>query len=101
MLQADQLYQMGNRHYREGNLAVAISNFEAALRIFPKHVYAWSNLGTCYRETGRLNDSLTALTRALELWPRGKVSPNCRVMKRAIYPTDHDGHVLRRTIISE
>jgi tetratricopeptide (TPR) repeat protein len=57
---ADDAYQRGNALFQRGQKEKARAAYERAVRLFPKHVYAWSNLGTVRRELGDLQGSLAA-----------------------------------------
>lgn len=57
---ADDAYQRGNRLFQQGNKERAKHHYMKAVTLFPKHVYAWSNLGTVLRELGELQGSVEA-----------------------------------------
>lgn len=57
---ADDAYQRGNRLFQKGNKERAKHHYMKAVTLFPKHVYAWSNLGTVLRELGELQGSVEA-----------------------------------------
>ncbi|WP_299179387.1 tetratricopeptide repeat protein [uncultured Chryseobacterium sp.] len=51
----------------------AIKNYKLALEKDPKFVYAWDNIGVCYRRIGEYDNALNAYKKSLEIDPKGKV----------------------------
>ncbi|AYZ11441.1 tetratricopeptide repeat protein [Chryseobacterium arthrosphaerae] len=51
----------------------AIKNYKSALEKDPKFVYAWDNLGICYRRTGDYDKALEAYKKSLAIDPKGKM----------------------------
>jgi protein O-mannosyl-transferase len=63
-------YKLGEILAQRGDLAKAIENFEAALRINPRHAYAHSALGFVFAIQGRLTEALEQFDDALRIAPR-------------------------------
>jgi tetratricopeptide (TPR) repeat protein len=51
----------------------AIKNYEQAVKKDPKFIYAWDNLGICYRRTGEYDKALEAYRNSLKIDPKGKM----------------------------
>lgn len=51
----------------------AINNYEQALKKDPKFIYAWDNLGICYRRIGEYDKALDAYKKSLKVDPKGKM----------------------------
>ncbi len=54
---------------REGRVADAVSNFQQALKLSPRHLLTLDNLGNAYRLQKRWDDARKVLTQALEIAP--------------------------------
>ena len=63
-------YKLGDVLAQRGDLAKAIENFEAALRIDPRHAYAHTGLGFIFAIQGRLTEALEQFDDALRIAPR-------------------------------
>lgn len=68
---AQSAYNMGIQFMKQNDLENAVSQFEKAVKIDPRFVFAWDNLGVCRRKTGKLDESLEAYNKSLELDPKG------------------------------
>ncbi|MCS3532024.1 tetratricopeptide repeat protein [Chryseobacterium sp. JUb7] len=51
----------------------AIKNYKSALEKDSKFVYAWDNLGICYRRVGEYDNAISAYKKSLEIDPKGKM----------------------------
>lgn len=51
----------------------AIKNYKLALEKDPKFIYAWDNLGICYRRIGEYDNAINAYQKSLEVDPKGKM----------------------------
>lgn len=51
----------------------AIKNYKLALEKDPKFIYAWDNMGVCYRRIGEYDNALNSYKKSLELDPKGKM----------------------------
>ncbi|UOU97902.1 tetratricopeptide repeat protein [Chryseobacterium daecheongense] len=51
----------------------AIQNYKLALEKDPKFIYAWDNLGICYRRIGEYDNAHNAYQKSLEIDPKGKM----------------------------
>ncbi|MCE3076104.1 tetratricopeptide repeat protein [Chryseobacterium gwangjuense] len=51
----------------------AIKNYQLALEKDPKFIYAWDNMGLCYRRIGEYDNALNAYKKSLEIDPKGKM----------------------------
>ncbi len=67
--QARTLYDQGMEHYKKKQWNLAIQAYLQAMRIEPKFVEAWNNLGYCYRKVKDNQKALDAYRRAIELRP--------------------------------
>ncbi|WP_312075919.1 tetratricopeptide repeat protein [Chryseobacterium sp.] len=52
---------------------VAIENYKLALKKDPKFIYAWDNLGICYRRVGNYDKAIESYKKSLALDPTGKM----------------------------
>lgn len=66
-------YQKAIESSEKGNWKEAIKNYEQALQADPKFIYAWDNLGICYRRTGEYDKALNAYKQSLAIDPKGKM----------------------------
>jgi tetratricopeptide (TPR) repeat protein len=62
-------YALGDALREAGDCAAAVPEYDAALRLYPTHRDARTNLGICLAQTGRLDEAEMAFRRALELDP--------------------------------
>ncbi len=69
--EAGQLYDKALDEEKKGNLVNAISYYEKALKIDSVFVFAWDNLGLCYRKVGEYDKALEAYQKSLEIHPKG------------------------------
>jgi tetratricopeptide (TPR) repeat protein len=69
--EALELYQKGLKLSKAGNCDKAIAYYEAALKIDPQFVFAWDNLGLCYRRLDYYDKALEAYQKSLEIDPNG------------------------------
>lgn len=51
----------------------AIKNYENAVKKDPSFVYAWDNLGICYRRIGEYDKAISAYKKSLKIDPKGKM----------------------------
>lgn len=51
----------------------AIQNYEQAVKSDPKFIYAWDNLGICYRRVGEYDKALNAYQQSLAVDSKGKM----------------------------
>ncbi|MGH1516327.1 tetratricopeptide repeat protein [Chryseobacterium sp. JK1] len=51
----------------------AIQNYEQAVKADPTFIYAWDNLGICYRRVGEYDKALNAYKQSLAVDPKGKM----------------------------
>ena len=63
-------YKLGEALAQRGKWAKAIENFEAALRINPRYIYAHTALGFVFANQGRLTEALEQFDDALRIAPR-------------------------------
>ncbi len=64
-------YNMGIEFLKQNEPENAIKQFEQAVKIDPRFVFAWDNLGVCRRKAGKLDEALDAYNKSLELDPKG------------------------------
>ena len=62
-------YSRGACHAQLGNLAGAVSDFDAAIRLAPDNADPWYNRGLTYAEMGEPLRAVEDLSRAIELEP--------------------------------
>lgn len=58
---------------KKENWKEVIQNYEQALQADPKFIYAWDNLGICYRRTGEYDKALNAYKQSLAIDPKGRM----------------------------
>jgi protein O-mannosyl-transferase len=63
-------YKLGEALAQRGKWAKAIENFEAALRINPRYIYAHTALGFIFANQGKLTDASEQFDDALQIAPR-------------------------------
>ena len=68
--------------------AEAIKNYEKAVKKDPSFIYAWDNLGVCYRRVGEYAKSLDAYKNSLKVDPKGKM-PLQNIPMVYIYQKDY------------
>src|SRR5262249_5107595 len=61
--------KLGEALMQRGNWAKAIENFEVALRINPRYIYAHTILGFIFADQGRLTDAFEQFDDALRIAP--------------------------------
>lgn len=66
-------YQKAVDASKQENWKEAIQNYEQAVKIDPKFIYAWDNLGICYRRVGEYDKALNAYKQSLAADPQGKM----------------------------
>lgn len=66
-------YQKAVDASKKENWKEAIQNYEQALKIDPKFIYAWDNLGICYRRVEEYDKALHAYKQSLSIDPKGKM----------------------------
>ncbi|MEJ5051604.1 tetratricopeptide repeat protein [Chryseobacterium culicis] len=66
-------YQKAVDASKQENWKEAIQNYEQAVKIDPKFIYAWDNLGICYRRVGEYDKALNAYKQSLAADPKGKM----------------------------
>ncbi len=62
-------YDQGMEYYKKKQWNLAIQAYLQAVRVEPKFVEAWNNLGYCYRKAKDNQKSLDAYKRAIDLRP--------------------------------
>ncbi|MBO9693550.1 tetratricopeptide repeat protein [Chryseobacterium sp.] len=67
------LYQKAIDASKLENWKEAIQNYEQAVKIDPKFIYAWDNLGICYRRVEEYDKALNAYKQSLAIDPKGKM----------------------------
>ncbi|GEJ43399.1 MULTISPECIES: tetratricopeptide repeat protein [unclassified Chryseobacterium] len=67
------LYQKAIDASKQENWKEAIQNYEQAVKIDPKFIYAWDNLGICYRRVEEYDKALNAYKQSLAIDPKGKM----------------------------
>ena len=60
----------GNAYWSEGQYDQAISDYNKALEINPRHAKAYYNRGNTYMSTGQYDQAISDFTKALEINPR-------------------------------
>ncbi|AZB07894.1 tetratricopeptide repeat protein [Chryseobacterium sp. G0162] len=66
-------YQEAVEASKKENWKEAILNYEQAVKSDPKFIYAWDNLGICYRRIGEYDKALNAYKQSLAIDPKGKM----------------------------
>lgn len=51
----------------------AIKNYEQSVKKDPQFIYAWDNLGVCYRRAGEYDKAIEAYKKSLTIDPKGKM----------------------------
>lgn len=68
-LRGSQFFEQGFEYMLSGNWEAAITEFNSAIKITPKHPQSYGNLGICYSNMQRKQDALHAFDKAIELDP--------------------------------
>ncbi|MEJ5103817.1 tetratricopeptide repeat protein [Chryseobacterium sp. MYb328] len=66
-------YQKAVEASKKENWKEAIQNYEQAVKTDSKFIYAWDNLGICYRRVGEYDKALNAYKQSLAIDPKGKM----------------------------
>lgn len=66
-------YEDGMDYFGEKDYENAILKFKKALKLDPKFVYAWDNLGVTYRKTEQFDKAIDAYKNSLKINPKGKM----------------------------
>lgn len=69
---AKEAYNKGVKMLEQNKYADAIPWFEKAVETDPEFVFAWDNLGVCYRRTGKYEKAEAAYKASLKIEPSGK-----------------------------
>ncbi len=64
-------YNKGSDELQAENYKKALKHFEKAVEIDSEFVFAWDNIGVCYRRLGDLDKALYAYNKSLEIDPEG------------------------------
>lgn len=62
-------FNQGEEYSKKGNWSLAIQAYLQAVRLDPKFVEAWNNLGFCYRKVQQFDQAFAAYKQALDLKP--------------------------------
>ena len=66
-------YQKAVDASKQENWQEAIKNYEQAVKADSRFIYAWDNLGICYRRVGEYDKALNAYKQSLAADPKGKM----------------------------
>lgn len=64
-------YERGNELFAEGNFKEAINYYKLAIKIDPKFVFAYDNLGLAYRKNNQYDEAIEAYEKSVELDSNG------------------------------
>lgn len=64
-------YDLGIDELKKGNYEGALPHFKKAVSFDDSFVFAWDNLGLCYRKTNQLDKALDAYNKSLSIEPNG------------------------------
>lgn len=67
-------YDDGMDYIQENNFEQGIEKFKKATSFDDQFVYAWDNLGVCYRKTNQLDMAIAAYKKSLDIFPNGKLA---------------------------
>ncbi len=67
---SEQWFQSGNKHFRQGNYAAAIENYDRAISLNPKYTKAYYNRGVVQDKFGQYEAAITDYDKAINLNPR-------------------------------
>ena len=73
---ANALMILGTIEMQNGDVASAIAHYERARAAMPTHIHVLVNLGSAYREIGRLHDARNVLEKAIEVDRRFAIAHN-------------------------
>ncbi|MGR3179190.1 MAG: tetratricopeptide repeat protein [Candidatus Anammoxibacter sp.] len=89
-LDAQNIFDRAFGHMPSGNWVDAISDFEKALEINPRHPQSYGNIGMCYASIGKKELALAAIDKAIELDPHYEVA----LVNRKVVESLEDGEFL-------
>ena len=89
-LRGYQVFEHGVKHMQSGNWEAAIVEFNTSMKIAPKHIQSYGNIGICYANIGRIKEALDALDKAIELDPHYELA----LVNRKIVESLEEGQCL-------
>jgi Tfp pilus assembly protein PilF len=66
---AETHFNAGLNHLQEGRSDLAIEEFKGAIKLDPKHAYAYKGLGLAYAQQNKLKEAIESFRKSLELNP--------------------------------
>lgn len=64
-------YNKGVREQGQQEYKKAIKYYKEALELDPNYVFAWDNMGICYRRIGNAKEAIESYQKSIALFPRG------------------------------
>jgi protein O-mannosyl-transferase len=81
---ADIRYQKGNSIAAQGNMAGALEQYEAALKLNPEYADVWNNRGNALAVSGRPADAVASFDKAISLQPAPNMYFNRGMARNAL-----------------
>jgi len=73
---ADELYRSGVEALKNQKYALAVDLFQQAVKLEPKHKFAWNSLGRAYMGLGKWEEAVSAFQKQIEINPYDQWSYN-------------------------
>jgi tetratricopeptide (TPR) repeat protein len=95
-IRAYRIFERGVEHMELGSWETAIADFSASIKMVPKHVQSYGNIGICYASIGKKKEALEAFDKALELDPHYELA----LLNRKITEDLEEGECLNKKVRS-
>jgi Flp pilus assembly protein TadD len=77
---AENYFEQGKKAYEKKDFALALTNYNEAIKLNPKMGKAYNNRGIVGVATGKLNEAIADFTKAIELDPKNGKAYNNRAV---------------------
>jgi len=71
---AEVYYRLANKNENENDIEQAIYNYQKAIKIYPRHAFAYNNLALIYTKLGQYENAVNCFKHALAIDPKYALS---------------------------